>query len=45
MHHIAAGKDTRRHGLHVLVYDSTVGAAIHGDAGAAGQLVFRDKPD
>ena len=45
MHHIAAGKDTRRHGLHVFIYDSTVGAAIHGNASAAGQLVFRDKPD
>ena len=45
MHHIAAGKDTRCHGLHVLVNDGAVGAAVHRDASAAGQLIFRDKPD
>ena len=45
MDDIAAGKDTRCHGLHVLVNDGAVGAAIHGNASAAGQLIFRDKPD
>ena len=42
---VAAGKNARDGRLHIFKYARAVGAAIHGNASAAGQLVFRDKPD
>ena len=45
MDDIAAGKDAGRHGLHVLVNDGAVGAAVHGDPCCAGQFIFRNKAD
>ena len=45
MDDIAAGKDAGSHGLHVLVNDGAVGAAVHGDPCCAGQFIFRNKTD